>query len=108
MALKMDPELLYPTSARILSGDKKFLHLELLYLASCKQEKYYHKRLPRRCVPGEMEDEHGGLFNIEVSSAEESANDCEKVPRDFQSEEDFQRQRAAWRPKIETGEVLAY
>jgi hypothetical protein len=52
-----------------------------------------------------MEDEDGGLFNIEVSSADESANESEKIPRDFQSEEDFQRQRAAWRPKVETGEV---
>ena len=53
-----------------------------------------------------MEDEDGGLFNIEVSSADESANENAKVPRDFQSEEDFQRQRVAWRPKVETGEVL--
>jgi hypothetical protein len=53
-----------------------------------------------------MEDENGGLFNIEVSSADESTNE-EKVPRDFQSEEDFQRQRAAWRPKVENGEVIA-
>ncbi|TVY88363.1 hypothetical protein LAWI1_G006265, partial [Lachnellula willkommii] len=54
-----------------------------------------------------MEDDgqDGGLFNIEVSSADESANESVKVPRDFQSEEDFQRQRAAWRPKIESGEL---
>jgi len=52
-----------------------------------------------------MEDENGGLFNIEVSSADESANE-EKVPRDFQSEEDYQRQRTTWRPKVETGEVI--
>lgn len=51
------------------------------------------------------EDDDGGLFNIEVGSADESANEKEKVPRDFQSEEDFQRQKAAWRPKVETGEV---
>ncbi|TVY55610.1 hypothetical protein LCER1_G003212 [Lachnellula cervina] len=54
------------------------------------------------------DDEDGGLFNIQVSSADESANESVKVqvPRDFQSEEDFQRQRAAWRPNIESGEVL--
>jgi hypothetical protein len=52
-----------------------------------------------------MEDDDGGLFNIEVSSEEESVNENEKVPRDFQSEEDFQRQRAEWKPKIEVGEV---
>jgi hypothetical protein len=52
-----------------------------------------------------MEDENGGLFNIEVSSEDEAETEPEKVPRDFQSEEDFQRQRAAWKPKIEVGEV---
>jgi hypothetical protein len=52
-----------------------------------------------------MEDEYGGLFNIEVSSDDEAETESEKVPRDFQSEEDFQRQRAEWKPKIEVGEV---
>ena len=51
-----------------------------------------------------MEDEDGGLFNIEVSS-NESVNESEKVPRDFQSEEDFQRQRKGWKPRIEKGEA---
>lgn len=53
-----------------------------------------------------MEDEDSGLFNIEVSSSNESVNESEKVPRDFQSEQDFQRQRAEWKPKNEVGEVL--
>ncbi|TVY59549.1 hypothetical protein LSUE1_G008119 [Lachnellula suecica] len=52
-----------------------------------------------------MEDEDGGLFNIEFSSADEAAGEAEKVPRDFLSEEEFQRQKAAWRPKVETGEL---
>ena len=52
----------------------------------------------------EMEDEDGGLFNIEVSS-DESVNESEKVPRDFQSEQDYQRQRAEWKVKVEKGEV---
>jgi hypothetical protein len=52
-----------------------------------------------------MEDEDGGLFNIEISSEDEAENESEKVPRDFQSEKDFQRQRAQWKPKIEVGEV---
>ena len=51
-----------------------------------------------------MEDEDGGLFNIEVSS-DESVHGSEKIPRDFQSEEDFQRQRNAWKPKVEKGEA---
>ena len=49
------------------------------------------------------EDENGGLFNIEVSSDEEDRE--EKVPRDFQSEEDFQRVRAEYKPKVEVGDV---
>jgi hypothetical protein len=52
-----------------------------------------------------MEDEYGGLLNIEFSSEDEAGTESEKVPRDFQSEEDFQRQRAEWKPKIEVGEV---
>jgi hypothetical protein len=55
----------------------------------------------------EMEDEDGGLFNIEVSS-DESVNESEKVPRDFQSEEDYQRQRAEWKVKVEKGEVCIW
>ena len=51
-----------------------------------------------------MEDEDGGLFNIEVSSEDEAVKE-EKVSRDFQSEDDFQRQKAEWKPKIEVGEV---
>jgi hypothetical protein len=52
-----------------------------------------------------MEDDDGGLLNIEISSEDEAENESEKVPRDFQSEEDFQKQRAEWKPKIEVGEV---
>ena len=76
--------------------DKKFLYLILHNKGKGKE---------KRASRVKMEDEDGGLFDIEVSSADESANEKEKVPRDFQSEEDFQRQRAAWRPKVETGEV---
>lgn len=53
-----------------------------------------------------MEDE-AGLFNIEVGS-NESVNKVEKVPRDFQSEEDFQRQRREWKPKNEVGDVSLF
>jgi hypothetical protein len=52
-----------------------------------------------------MEDGDGGLFNIELSSSDESVNVKEKVPRDFQSQDDFERQRKEWKPKIEAGEV---
>ncbi|RDL38069.1 Uncharacterized protein BP5553_05502 [Venustampulla echinocandica] len=52
-----------------------------------------------------MDDEDGGLFNIHISSSDESADESPKVPRDFQSEKDFQQQKAAWRPKIEPGET---
>ena len=52
----------------------------------------------------EMEDEDGGLFNIEVGSVD-SADDAEKIPRDFQSEEDYLRQKKEWKVKSEDGEV---
>lgn len=52
-----------------------------------------------------MEDESGGLFSIEVDDLEESVDKSKKVPRDFQSEEDFQRQTRQWKPKSEVGEV---
>ncbi len=53
------------------------------------------------------DDEDGGLFNIEFSSSDESTKTV-KVPRDFQSEEDFQTVRREWKPKIEVGEVSYY
>jgi len=52
-----------------------------------------------------MEDDDGGLFNIELSSSNESVDVKEKAPRDFQSEDDFERQRKEWKPKIEAGEL---
>ena len=54
-----------------------------------------------------MEDQDGGLFNIEVSSDESVDEKSDQVPRYFQSEEDFQRQRKEWKPKIESGEVCS-
>lgn len=52
-------------------------------------------------------DDETKFFNIEVSS-DESVDDTKKVPRDFQSEEDFQKQRREWKPKNEVGEVRLY
>lgn len=55
-----------------------------------------------------MEDELGGLFNIDVDLDDSDVavkEEVVKVPRDFQSEEDFQKQRREWKPKIEVGEV---
>jgi len=51
------------------------------------------------------EDDSGGLFAIEVSSEDEATKSAPKIPRDFQSEEDFQRIKDTYKPKIETGEV---
>jgi hypothetical protein len=55
------------------------------------------------------EQENGGLFNISLDSdsdLERSTSTTEpKVPRDFQSEENFNQQLKAWRPKVEIGEV---
>lgn len=53
----------------------------------------------------ENEDESGGLFAIEVSSEDEATQSKSKVPRDFQSEEDFQHIKKTYTPKVETGEV---
>jgi len=50
-------------------------------------------------------DEDGGLFSIELSTGDEGPEEEEKIPRDFQPEEDFQRQRAEWKPKIEVGAI---
>ena len=54
------------------------------------------------------DDENGGLFAIDVGSSDESTKEEDKVPRDFQSQEEFDRQRRFWRPKIETGEVITF
>ncbi|KAH6722394.1 hypothetical protein BKA61DRAFT_729751 [Leptodontidium sp. MPI-SDFR-AT-0119] len=55
----------------------------------------------------DREDDNGGLFNIEFDSEDEkaAAEQEKKVPRDFQSEEDFQKQASEWRPKVERGEI---
>jgi hypothetical protein len=53
-----------------------------------------------------MEDE-AGFFNIEISS-DESVGEAKKIPRDFQSEDDFQKARREWKPKNEVGEVSSY
>lgn len=54
-----------------------------------------------------MEDDSGGLFNIDIDldDSEVPVKEEAKLPRDFQSEEDFQKQREEWNPKIEVGEV---
>lgn len=56
----------------------------------------------RRRPKIKMEGDESGLFNIEVDSSDESSAE---VPRDFQSEENFQAVKREWRGKIETGEV---
>jgi hypothetical protein len=50
-----------------------------------------------------MEDD-GGLFSIDPSSSDESTK-AEKLPRDFQSEENFNTVKREWKPKAEGGEV---
>ncbi|ESZ91412.1 hypothetical protein SBOR_8207 [Sclerotinia borealis F-4128] len=52
-----------------------------------------------------MEDENP-FFAISVDSSDESTPDIsEKVPRDFQSEESFQKVKREWRARIECGEI---
>ena len=49
-------------------------------------------------------NDDSGLLNIALSSSEdEEAVDTQA--RDYQSEADFQRVKAQWKPKIESGEV---
>lgn len=75
-----------------------------------KQQRLFPLML--RSVRMEEEQEDGGLFNISLDSdsdPETSTSTNEpKVPRDFQSEENFQQQLKAWRPKVETGEVFCF
>lgn len=52
-----------------------------------------------------MEDETGGLLNIDIASDDEATTDYKKVPRDFQSEGNFQSVKAGYIAKIENGEV---
>jgi len=49
-------------------------------------------------------NDDSGLLNIALSSSEdEEAVDTQA--RDYQSEADFQRVKAQWKPKIESGEI---
>lgn len=41
-----------------------------------------------------------------ASDEEEATAEVEKkVPRDFQSQDDYEKQKAEWKPKVEKGEV---
>jgi len=51
-----------------------------------------------------MEDDDG-LLNIEINSSDE-VTASPKPSRDYQSEENFRRQKASWKPKIEYGQVI--
>jgi hypothetical protein len=87
-----------------MQNDIKFkIKLEQSKLGSKKQQLISVECPEERLGRFEMEDE-AGFFNIDVGS-DESADDAAKVPRDFQSEEDFQRQRREWKPKSEVGDV---
>ncbi|CCD51167.1 hypothetical protein ACHAO1_006453 [Botrytis cinerea] len=50
--------------------------------------------------------EENPLFAIEYDSSDESTPDTtERVPRDFQSEENFQTVRREWKARSESGEI---
>lgn len=53
------------------------------------------------------EDEEGGFLCMGLgSSDDESGGETEKkIPRDYQSQEDYEKQKAEWKPKAEKGEV---
>ncbi|KUJ11999.1 uncharacterized protein LY89DRAFT_738625 [Mollisia scopiformis] len=54
----------------------------------------------------EEEDLNGGLFSITLSSSDSDTSPTSpKLPRDFQSEADFQAILKTWKPKVETGDL---
>jgi len=52
------------------------------------------------------EEEESGLFNITLEP--EETVDEQRLPRDHQSEEDFQDIKLRWEPRSETGEVCYF
>lgn len=52
------------------------------------------------------EDDENDFLCMGLDSEGESGAEAEvKVPRDYQSQEDYEKQKAEWKPKIERGEV---
>ena len=52
------------------------------------------------------DEEENGFLCLGLDSEEEEGAEAEvKVPRDYQSQEDYERQKNEWKPKVERGEV---
>jgi hypothetical protein len=83
-----------------------YLGVSFLLITTSSHEEQGKGKKSTKKGQGMDDDENGGLFGIDLGSEDESqVKDKDKLPRDFQSEEDFQRQRAEYRPKVEVGDV---
>jgi len=53
------------------------------------------------------DEDDGGFLAMDLGSSdiEEAEEPKAKVPRDYQSQEDYEAQKKSWKPTIETGEV---
>ena len=54
------------------------------------------------------EDEEANFLCMGLGSSDDdepSAEAEKKVPRDYQSQEDYEKQKAEWNPKVERGEA---
>ncbi|UQC84998.1 uncharacterized protein CLUP02_10494 [Colletotrichum lupini] len=85
-------EGLYPEPSK--GNFSKFWDLSLLWTFI-----YFHG-LHLHLQPTKMADEEGDLFNIAIDDSDEE----EQKPRDWQSEEDFQKLRATYRVKVQDGD----
>jgi hypothetical protein len=53
------------------------------------------------------EGDDGGFLAMDLGSSDSEAGAApeKKVPRDFQSLEDYEAQKASWKPTVDNGEV---
>lgn len=52
----------------------------------------------------------GGFLAMDLGSSDSESGAAPevKVPRDFQSQEDYEAQKASWKPTVDNGEVRYY
>lgn len=52
----------------------------------------------------------GGFLAMDLGSSDSESGAAPevKVPRDFQSQEDYEAQKASWKPTVDDGEVRYY
>lgn len=54
--------------------------------------------------------EDGGFLAMDLNSSDSESGDPPetKLPRDYQSQEDYEAQKASWKPTVEKGEVRSH